>query len=100
VTFDAEAARVAGVNTRLWSLGLNLAIGVAAAAAVREIGALSTFGLLTLPSMTAPLVTTSIRSAFVVAAGLGAAVPALRWPCRSTATCPPGRPAWPCLRSP
>ena len=41
VTFDAEAAQVAGVNARLWSLGLNLLVGVAAAAAVHEIGALS-----------------------------------------------------------
>jgi ABC-type Mn2+/Zn2+ transport system permease subunit len=77
VSFDAEAARVAGVNTRLCSLGLNLAIGVAAATAVHEIGALSTFGLLTLPAMTSLLVTRSIRSAFLVAAGLGAGVPVL-----------------------
>jgi ABC-type Mn2+/Zn2+ transport system permease subunit len=77
VSFDAEAARVAGVNARRWSLGLNLAIGVAASTAVHEIGALSTFGLLTLPSMTALLLTSSIRSAFLVAAGLGAGVPVL-----------------------
>jgi ABC-type Mn2+/Zn2+ transport system permease subunit len=32
VAFDPEAARVAGVHTRQWSLALNLAIGVAAAA--------------------------------------------------------------------
>jgi ABC-type Mn2+/Zn2+ transport system permease subunit len=75
ITFDTEAARVAGVNTRLWSLGLNLAIGIAAATAVHEIGALSTFALLALPSMTALLVTRSIRSAFLVAAGLGTGVP-------------------------
>ena len=38
ITFDAEAAQVAGVNTRAWSMWLNLSIGVAAAAAVHEVG--------------------------------------------------------------
>ena len=39
VTFDAEAAEVAGVNTRACGLMcLNLSIGVAAAAAVHEVG--------------------------------------------------------------
>jgi hypothetical protein len=55
VTFDPEAATVAGVNTRWWSFFLNLAIGVAAAAAVQAIGALSTFALLTLPAAVALL---------------------------------------------
>jgi len=77
VTFDAEAAQVAGVNTRLWSLGLNLLVGVAAATAVHEIGALLTFALLTLPAMAALLVTTNIRATFTTAAGLGAILPCL-----------------------
>jgi ABC-type Mn2+/Zn2+ transport system permease subunit len=77
VTFDPEAARVAGVNTRLWSLALNLAIGVAAAAAVRAIGALSTFALLTLPAMAALLVTTSVRATFATAAALSIVLPCL-----------------------
>ncbi len=77
VTFDAEAAQVAGVNARLWSLGLNLLVGVVAAAAVHEIGALLTFALLTLPAMAALLVTTNIRATFTTAAGLGAALPCL-----------------------
>jgi ABC-type Mn2+/Zn2+ transport system permease subunit len=77
VTFDAQAAKVAGVNTRLWSLGLNLMIGAATAAAVYEIGALSSFALLALPSMSALLVTSSLRSTFFVAGALGAVVPAL-----------------------
>ena len=77
VTFDAEAAQVAGVNARLWSLGLNLLVGVAAAAAVHEIGALLTFALLTLPAMAALLVTTNIRATFTTAAGLGATLPCL-----------------------
>ena len=77
VTFDAQAAKVAGVNTHLWSLGLNLTIGAATAAAVYEIGALSTFALLALPSMSALLVTSSLRSTFLVAGALGAVVPAL-----------------------
>ena len=72
VTFDPEAAGVAGVSTGLWSLVLNLSIGVAAAAAVHEIGALLTFALLTLPAMAALLVTTSMRATFVMAAALGA----------------------------
>jgi ABC-type Mn2+/Zn2+ transport system permease subunit len=74
VTFDAEAARVAGVRTRLWSMGLNLSIGVAAAVTVHEIGALLTFALLTLPPMAALLVGRRIRTVFVISAlvGLGA----------------------------
>jgi zinc transport system permease protein len=74
LTFDLETARVAGVNTGFWSLCLNLTIGVAAAAAVHEIGALLTFAFLTLPAMAALLVTTSIRITFITAAGLGAAL--------------------------
>jgi zinc transport system permease protein len=77
VTFDAEAAQVAGVNARLWSLGLNLLVGVASAAAVHEIGALLTFALLTLPAMAALLVTTNIRATFTAAAALGAILPCL-----------------------
>jgi zinc transport system permease protein len=77
VTFDPEAAMVAGVNTRLWSLSLNLAIGVAAAAAVQAIGALSTFALLTLPAMAALLATASVRGMFVGAAVLGVTLPSL-----------------------
>jgi len=74
VTFDPETARVAGVKTGLWSMCLNLAIGVAAAAAVHEIGALLTFALLTLPAMAALLVTTSMRAAFTLAAAVGASL--------------------------
>ena len=77
VTFDPEAARVAGVNTRLWSLALNLAIGVAAAAAVHAIGALSTFALLTLPAMAALLATASVRATFITAAALSIVLPSL-----------------------
>jgi ABC-type Mn2+/Zn2+ transport system permease subunit len=77
VTFDPEAARVAGVNTRLWSLALNLAIGVAAATAVHAIGALSTFALLTLPAMAALLVTTSVWATFATAAALSIVLPCL-----------------------
>ena len=43
ITFDAEAAQVAGVNTRVWSICLNLSIGVAASVAVHEVGTLLTF---------------------------------------------------------
>lgn len=77
VTFDAEAAQVAGVNARVWSLALNLLVGVAAAVAVHEIGALLTFALLTLPAMAALLVTTNMRATFLTAAGLGAILPCL-----------------------
>jgi ABC-type Mn2+/Zn2+ transport system permease subunit len=77
VTFDPEAAKVAGVNARLWSLGLNLLMGLGAAAAVHEIGALLTFALLTLPAMAALLVTTNMRATFITAAGLGATLPCL-----------------------
>jgi zinc transport system permease protein len=62
VTFDPEAATVAGVNTRLWSFLLNLTIGLTAAAAVQAIGALPTFALLTLPAVAALRVTSSVRA--------------------------------------
>ena len=71
ITFDAEAAQVAGVNTRAWSMCLNLSIGVAAAAAVHEVGTLLTFSLLTLPPMASLLVTRRIRSTFLVSAAIG-----------------------------
>lgn len=77
VTFDPEAATVAGVDTHLWSLCLNLAIGVAAAAAVHAIGALSTFALLTLPAMAALLATRSVRTTFATAAALGVVLPSV-----------------------
>ena len=67
VTFDPEAAQVAGVNPRLWSMGLNVLIAVAAAAAVQEIGALLVFALLTLPAMAALLVTTNMRAMVITA---------------------------------
>jgi ABC-type Mn2+/Zn2+ transport system permease subunit len=77
VTFDIEAASVAGVNTTFWSMSLNLLIGCAAAMAVHEIGALLTFSLLTLPAMGALLATSSIRGTFVSAAVLGGVLPCL-----------------------
>jgi zinc transport system permease protein len=77
VTFDPEAASVAGVNTHVWSFALNLAIGVAAAMAVNAIGALSTFALLTLPAMAALVATASVRATFLTAAALGVVLPSL-----------------------
>jgi zinc transport system permease protein len=77
VTFDSEAASVAGVSTKFWSQVLNLLIGCAAAMAVHEIGALLTFSLLTLPAMGALLATSSIRGTFTLAAVLGAVLPCL-----------------------
>ena len=77
VTFDAEAATVAGVKTRVWAFVLNLLLAIATAAAVHEIGTLSTFALLALPPMAALLVTRSIRATFAVAAAVGAGVPVL-----------------------
>jgi ABC-type Mn2+/Zn2+ transport system permease subunit len=77
VTFDAEAATVAGVHTRSWSLILDLAIGVAAATAVQAIGALSTFALLTLPAVAALLATSNVRSTFAAAALFGVTLSAL-----------------------
>jgi ABC-type Mn2+/Zn2+ transport system permease subunit len=73
ITFDAEAAQVAGVHTRLWSVGLNLTIGVAAAAAVHEIGVLLTFSLMTLAPMASLLISRRIRTTFAVSALIGIA---------------------------
>jgi ABC-type Mn2+/Zn2+ transport system permease subunit len=77
VTFDPEAATVAGVNTRLWSFLLNLTVGVAAAAAVQAIGALSTFALLTLPAAAALRSTSSVRATFAAAAVVSVLVPSV-----------------------
>jgi zinc/manganese transport system permease protein len=71
VTFDIEAAQVAGVNARLWSIVLSLAIGIATAAAVHEVGVLLTFALLTLPPMAALLVTRRVPATFLMAAIVG-----------------------------
>jgi zinc transport system permease protein len=73
VTFDAEAAQVAGVHTRRYSLALNLLIGVAAAVTVHEVGALLTFALLTLPAMASLLVARRIYTVFAVSALIGLA---------------------------
>jgi zinc transport system permease protein len=77
VAFDPEGARVAGVNTPLWSLFLNLLIGIAVAAAVHEIGALLTFSLLTLAPTASLLATRSIRSTYLVSMVIGVALPCL-----------------------
>jgi ABC-type Mn2+/Zn2+ transport system permease subunit len=68
VTVDPEAAQVAGVRTRVWSLALNLLIGVTAALTVHEIGALLTFSLLTLPPMASLLISRRVHSVFAVSA--------------------------------
>jgi ABC-type Mn2+/Zn2+ transport system permease subunit len=73
VSFDPEAARVAGVNPRAWSVGLNLLVGVSVAMAVHEVGTLPTFAWLTLPSMSSLLVTRSIGGVFAVSAAVGMA---------------------------
>jgi ABC-type Mn2+/Zn2+ transport system permease subunit len=77
VTFDPEGARVAGVNTPLWSLFLNLLIGITVAAAVHEIGVLLTFSLLTLAPTASLLATRSIRAAFVASMATGVALACL-----------------------
>jgi ABC-type Mn2+/Zn2+ transport system permease subunit len=77
ITFDPESAQIAGVNTRRWSRALNLSVGIVASSAVHEIGALSTFALLSLPSMAALLLMGGIRSTFVMAAAIGVSVPAI-----------------------
>ena len=87
VTFDAEAAQVAGVKTRLWSICLNLAIGAVAAAAVHEVGALLTFALLTLAPMASLLVTRRIRTTFVVSAVSASPRCAADWCWRFSSTC-------------
>jgi ABC-type Mn2+/Zn2+ transport system permease subunit len=77
VTLDPEGARVAGVKTPLWSLCINLLVGVVAAAAVHEIGALLTFSLLTLAPTASLLATRNIRSAFAASAGIGVVLTSL-----------------------
>jgi ABC-type Mn2+/Zn2+ transport system permease subunit len=77
VTFDPEAATVAGVNTSLWSLLLNVIIGAATAVAVTAIGALATFALLTLPAAVALLAARSVRATVAIATILSVSVPAI-----------------------
>lgn len=85
VVFDPETARAAGISTTLWSLVLYLTIGGATAAAVHETGALLAFALLTLPAMSALLLTRGLRAAFATAVaiavvGVGAGlVLSFRW---------------------
>jgi ABC-type Mn2+/Zn2+ transport system permease subunit len=71
VTFDAEAARVAGVRQLPWTIGLNLVVGVTVAMAVHEVGTLPTFAFLTLPSMASLLLTRSMASVFVASVAVG-----------------------------
>lgn len=73
VTVDAEAAQVAGVPTRRWSLALNLSIGVVTAVTVHELGALVTFAMLTLPPMGSLLVSRHLRTVFAFSAAIGIA---------------------------
>jgi zinc transport system permease protein len=77
VTFDEEAARVADVDTRVWSLALHLLTGIAVATAVEHLGVLSTFAMLTLPSMAALLHARSMRATFLIAAIIGMAISSL-----------------------
>jgi ABC-type Mn2+/Zn2+ transport system permease subunit len=77
VTFDPEGARVAGVNTPLWSLFNNLLVGIAVAAAGHEIGALLTFSLLTLAPTASLLATRSIRSTFAASMVIAVALACL-----------------------
>jgi ABC-type Mn2+/Zn2+ transport system permease subunit len=71
VAFDPEGARVAGVHPHVWSLGLNLLIGVAVAMAVHEVGTLFAFSLLTLGPAVSLLLTRSTRAMFVLSAVSG-----------------------------
>ena len=70
ITFDPEAAQVAGVHLKAWSLGLNLLIGVTVAMAVHEVGTLLTFSQLTLAPTASLLLTRSIGATFVMAAAV------------------------------
>ena len=70
VVFDPDAARAAGIAATAWTLLLYLTIGGATAAAVHETGALLAFALITLPAMSALLVTRGIRATFVTAAAI------------------------------
>ena len=90
VTFDAEAAQVAGLRTRLWLLVLNLMIGVAAAAAVHEVGALLTFALLTMPPTASLLVSRRTHVAFGVSVVIGAAAVCLGLVAAFQLDLPPG----------
>ncbi|MDI7269431.1 MAG: iron chelate uptake ABC transporter family permease subunit, partial [Myxococcota bacterium] len=72
VSFDPETARVTGIPTRLVGVLLTVSIGLVIATASRAIGALPVFAFLVLPPAAALLAASSLRSAFVVSALLGA----------------------------
>ena len=72
VSFDPETAQASGIRTRVVGLLLLVGIGVVIATASRAIGALPAFSFLVLPAVAALLCVSSLRTAFVLAAVLGA----------------------------
>ena len=72
VSFDPETAQASGIRTRAVGLLLLVGIGVVIATASRAVGALPTFSFLVLPAVAALLCVSSLRTAFVLAAVLGA----------------------------
>lgn len=77
VSFDPETARVTGIPTRLVGVLLTVSIGLVIATASRAIGALPVFAFLVLPPAAALLAASSLRSAFLVSALLGAVASSL-----------------------
>lgn len=71
-TFDPVVARVQGVPVGTLSALVLLSVGIMVGITARALGALPVFAFSTLPAVTALLLGAGLRSAFPIAAGLGA----------------------------
>jgi zinc transport system permease protein len=71
-SFDPVAARVQGLPVRSLQAVVLVTIGLVVGVTARALGALPVFALSTLPAMAALVLRTGVRSAFAIAAVLGA----------------------------
>ncbi len=73
VSFDPESAQSVGLASRRWNMVFYLLLGLSIAQAIRSAGTLLVISYLVLPATGALLATRRLRSAHLLAVGLGAA---------------------------
>ncbi|MEE8536385.1 MAG: metal ABC transporter permease, partial [Acidobacteriota bacterium] len=73
VSFDPESAQSVGLASRRWNMVFYLLLGLSIAQAIRSAGTLLVISYLVLPATGALLATRCLRSAHLLAVGLGAA---------------------------
>ncbi|MGK0359736.1 MAG: zinc transport system permease protein [Bradymonadia bacterium] len=71
-SFERDSARVRGMPTRLLDVVLFATLALAISVCTRILGALPTFAFMILPAMSALAIAWNVRSALVMAVGLGA----------------------------